>query len=263
MPKRLERLFQGLLAFGGRSVRRPLRNDVGPTGPVHFVHLGGAFLWQHARAIRTAEVHGAPITIWHTDDPHPRDWSWPTFAETTRRHVLFRSLDLPRWLRDHPIQLANVKDLYVWRILHQHGGMYLDLDTISLQPCWDLLNRDVLVSSEWPHYPDWEPEHPYNSAVVVARAGASALAELATRALVILESGESRWGKTGPHLLTHVVRERPDAFEAAPFGVLNGWRNATIPDYYDGARPGPEVRVIHLYSSSWYDRFVADRWWPE
>jgi hypothetical protein len=228
-------------------------------GPVHFIHLGGPFEWQHARAIVTAAVHDAPIVVHHADDPSR--WAWEQIADREVQ-VEMRPLELPAWLRDHPIQLANVKDLFVWRILGAEGGLYLDLDTISLASVWDLLTRDVLVSQEWPDLTDPVAQHPYNSAVVAARAQAPVLAELALRAFAILGSGESRWGKTGPHLLTRVVAENPDAFDVAPFGVLSGWRDDTIDAYYDGARPGPDVRVIHCYSSSRPERFLADRWIP-
>lgn len=236
---------------------------------VHFIWLGGQeFVWQHWRAIETAmRVHRRPPIFWTTKEAVDafEDWSEkkPEYGGISRplAGVEVRWLDLPDWLRDHPIQLANVKDLYVWQILYEHGGLYLDLDTISLKSVWDLLTRDVCVSREWP--PEMEDmTHQYNSAVVLASKGAPVLSKLYERALTILEAGEHRWGKAGPHLLTEVIAERPENFAIAPFPVLSGWRDDTIIDYYDGARPGPEVRVIHLYSSSRMDRFLADRWMP-
>lgn len=220
---------------------------------VHFIHLGGEFVWQHWRAVETAKVHGAQRVLWCAGDIVGEGFQDLGDIET-------RPLDLPDWLRDHPIALANVKDLYAWRILHEHGGIYLDLDTISLRPAWDLLDRGVCVSTEY-EAPDMG-EHYYNSAVVLAEPGAPVLEELAARAEKLLEAGASRWGTCGPHLLTDVVAERPDAFDAAPFGVLNGWRDGTIREYYAGARPGPDVRVAHLFSSSNLGAFHADRWMP-
>jgi hypothetical protein len=233
-----------------------------PAGPVHFIWLGGRFVWQHLRAIYTARVHGAPLWLW---SPTGAEIPWPdapVVMTLGKLGVELHKFDLPDEHRDHPIQLANVKDFYAWKILHEHGGLYLDLDTISLQPIWDLLTRDVLVSQEWPDLSDPVARHPYNSAVVAGREGADVLAHLRDAAGRVLDSGESGWGETGPHLLTDVVASFPDEFDVAPFGVLNGWRDDTIDEYYDGARPGPDVRVVHLYSSSRPDRFLADRWTP-
>jgi len=220
-------------------------------GPVHFIYLGGEWCWQYDRAIRTAGVHGARVILWAVDPPDSRASNFET-----------RTLDVPDWLREHPIQLANVKDLYAWRILHEHGGLYLDLDTISLRPVGDLLTRDVLVSYEL-EAPEYVNEHPYNSAVVAARRGAPILAEMAERALRILAADVEQWGACGPRLLTEFVTAQPECFDVAPLGVLNGWRDGTIRRYYRGERPGPDVRVVHLFSSSNKAAFHADTWMPE
>lgn len=217
---------------------------------VHFIYLGGPWCQQYDRAINTAaETHGAPVILWASEHPD------------TRANVEVRKLELPEWLRDHPIKLANVKDLYAWRILHEHGGLYLDLDTISLRPVWDLLTRDVLVSYEL-EPPEYVNEHPYNSAVVACRKGAPVLAEMADTALRILAADVTQWGSCGPRLLTQFVTAHPDSFDVAPLGVLNGWRDGTIRRYYGGERPGPDVRVVHLFSSSNMAAFHADEWMP-
>ncbi len=218
---------------------------------VHFIYLGGDFLWPHRRAIETARVHEAPITVWCAAEPSGDEWDQVEGVEV---------LELDREYLDHPIGLANVKDRYAWEILWQHGGLYLDLDTISLRSCWDLLTRDVCVSLE--HEADFTEGHPYNSAVTLGRKGSEVLLDLANRSEEILDSGYSRWGSCGPHLLTDVVAEYPDRFDIAPFGVLNGYRDGTAISYYRGKRPGPEVRVAHLFSSSRFHLFEADRWMP-
>ena len=226
---------------------------------VHFIYLGGDFLWPHRRAVMTALVHDAPITMWCATEPSGEEW------DELEGEVEVRELPCAAYLH-HPIGLANIKDRFAWQILYEHGGLYLDLDTVSFRPCWDLLTRDVCVSLE--HGPDSEYEsgedrgHPYNSAVVIGRMGSEALADLADRADTILSSGESRWGKCGPHLLSDVVAEYPDRFDIAPFGVLNGYRDGTAIRYYNGQRPGPDVRVAHLFSSSRFHLFEQDRWMP-
>lgn len=224
----------------------------GPSGPVHFIHLGGSFTWQHRRAVETAKLHGSDIVLWSVA---PRE-----IATQAPFNTNVEPLELPDWLRDHPIKLANVKDLYAWRILHEHGGLYLDLDTISLAPVWDLLTREVLVSME--HDETYRDDHPYNSAVVAGRKGSDLLAEMEIRAGEILHAGVSQWGACGPRLLTETVAKWPDDFDVAPFGVLNGWRDGTIHEYYEGVPPPADCRVVHLFSSSNMKAFEADRWMP-
>lgn len=226
---------------------------------VHFIYLGGNFLWPHARAVETAKVHDAPITVWCAKEPSGSHWN-RVRPDVTVRELVSGTHSARTYLK-HPIGLANVKDLFVWSLLWEHGGLYLDLDTISLRPCWDLLMHDVCVSYEWDNH--FKEGHPYNSAVVLGRQNADVLLELEERAEDVLARGEDRWGKCGPHLLTDVVAEYRSAFDIAPFGVLNGWRDGTVLRYYNGEKPPPETRVAHLFSSSRFHLFEVDEWMPE
>jgi len=224
------------------------------TGPVHFIYLGGPFLPQHVRAIKTARRHDAPIILWSAIPGE-----LPKLPD-----VEIRPLGLPQWLRDHPIQLANVKDYYAYGILREHGGIYLDLDTISLRPAWDLLpaDKDLLVSTEYPENDD----HPVrnNSAVMIARQDAPVLFGLEDGALATLRAQEATWGAIGPTLVSRYAESRLSAvIEQAPYRALNGWSYHSIQDYYDNPRdPGEPVRIIHLYSSSYRTQFENDRWMP-
>jgi hypothetical protein len=183
-------------------------------------------------------------------------------AETFPHGFEIREFDLPDWLANHPIRLANVKDFYAWSILLEHGGMYLDLDTISLRPAWDLLgDADICVSREFAL--GQEAGHPYNSAVVIARRQTGVLSWLLGRSAEMLFEGEDTWGAIGPHLLTPAQAKFPDRFGIAPYRALNGWSYHGIGDYYANPRdPGEDVRVIHLYSSDHLGEFYADFWTP-
>lgn len=218
--------------------------------PVHFIQIGTDWCWQYQRALVTAEVHDAPIILW-TDN-------MPLEALPPMLPVQFRPLEVDDWLYEHPIRLANVKDLFAYRILHEHGGIYLDLDTISLRPAWDLLT-DLTVSTEFP--PGDEAGRRYNTAVMLGRRGAPVLKTLAGAAEVMLRAGVSTWGAIGPHLVSDWPYR--GEIEGAPYRALNGWSYHSIGDYYANPRdPGPEVRVIHLYSSDHLEEFEADRWMP-
>jgi len=225
------------------------------TGPVHFIHLGGEWLWQHWRAVETGRrMQGFETnTIIHSVEPDTEFGFYP-------HHVEVRPLETPRWLLDHPIQLANVKDLIAYLLLYDEGGIYLDLDTISLRPAWDLLENDLCVSREY-HPSDPHP-NPYNTAAMIARPGAPVLKIAHDRAYGKLVNRERTWGAIGPHLMTDLVEDFPDRIDVAPYRALNGWSYHQIGDYYaDPHDPGDEVRVIHLYSSD-HPEWLEDKWMP-
>ncbi len=223
----------------------PVVND-----PVHFIQIGADWCSQFNRALITAQVHDAPIILW--TDNMPVDMP-PLFP------VEFRPLEVDDWLRVHPIRLANVKDLFAYRILHEHGGIYLDLDTISLRPAWDLLT-DLTVSTEFPKGD--EAGRRYNTAVMLGRKGAPVLHALAGAAEVMLRAGVETWGAIGPHLVSDWPYD--GEIMGAPYRALNGWSYHSIGDYYANPRdPGEEVRVIHLYSSDHREQFEGDTWTPQ
>ncbi len=212
---------------------------------VHFIYLGGPFTWQHWRAVETAKVHEADETVIWCAEPLPDHdgFSHP---------VVTRDIVLPDWLKQHPVKLANVKDLYLWKIMWRHGGLYLDLDTVSVKPAWDLLERDIVVSHEG------HEEHPYNCAVTLGRPGAEVFRALYGACARMLRDGVTRWGSLGPHLLTKIKRAFPASFDVAPQGVLNGWPEGDTA-WFNDAPVKAITRVIHLYSSNWVELFLADR----
>lgn len=212
---------------------------------VHFIYLGGPFTWQNWRAVETARVHEADETVIWCAEPLP---DHPDFSYD----VVTRELDVPDWIKQHQVKLANVKDLYLWKIMRERGGLYLDLDTVSIKPAWELLERDIVVSNEG------HEEHPYNCAVTLGRAGADVFDAMERACVAMLHGCVTRWGSLGPHLLTTMKQAFPDSFDIAPQGVLNGWREGDR-SWFNGEPVKQITRVIHLYSSNWMELFLADR----
>ena len=192
-------------------------------------------------------MHEADQTIiWCAEPLETEPFSYP---------VKTRRLQVPDWIRNHPVQLANVKDLYLWKIMQKWGGLYLDLDTVSIKPAWDLLRHDIVVSDEG------HDEHPYNCAATLGRAGARVFRSMERACYRMLRVGVERWGSLGPHLLTETKRAFPGSFDIAPPGVLNGWREGDR-SWFNGAPVSDGTCVVHLYSSNWLDLFLSDRRMP-
>lgn len=210
-------------------------------GPVHFFLTWGPLRWQYRRAIETAKIHGAPIILWYVG----KEPSVPDGVEALR-------LVLPPGLQDaHP---ATLYDICALKKLHEHGGMALGLDSISVRPAFDLLNgADVMVGSDVPldmrGYIS-EAGHgvadPFNNHII-ARRGSHVLEEMFETALD--RARDPRWGATGPLLMTEFALRGDVA--VAPFPTLCGWEGSYIWRFYQGEEPGPNVRVIHLFSSAY------------
>jgi hypothetical protein len=222
-------------------------------GPVHFFLTWGELRWQYRRALETAKVHGAPIILWYLG-PEP---DVPEGVEPLR-------LVVPPGLQDaHP---ATLYDICALKKLFEHGGMALGLDSISVRPAFDLLgNAEVMVGSDVPlqiirgyvSELGQVVSDPFNNHII-ARAGSHVLWEMYEAALA--RAKDTRWGATGPLLMTEFVHRGDVA--VAPFPTLCGWEGSYIWRFYDGEEPGPDVRVIHLFSSAYPEQFARCHWTP-
>ncbi len=120
----------------------------------HFIWFGTAFPWVHALAIRSAAVRGGfeRVVLHHSDDLEDAPW-WSEAARTpgfTARRIdepaLFQAagvdgealLEVYRDL-EKPEARANVLRA---AILAAEGGVYLDMDTVTVASFEDLL-KDV------------------------------------------------------------------------------------------------------------------------
>lgn len=224
---------------------------------IHFFLTAGELTWQYRRALTTAKVHGVPVILWCVGEK-PRPWPG----------VEVRSIDMPDWLEG-----ANPQTLYdvlALQTLYEHGGMTLGLDSISVRPALDLLpeGKELVVCSDVPlvecEYRS-EAGHvvpdPFNNHLIAVK-GASIVGEMLAEAKrrVVEQEFERGWGVTGPLLLTEFVRENPDRIEVAPFPALCGWEGSFIWRFYQGEEPGPDVRVIHLFSSAYPAEYSTFKW---
>ena len=95
---------------------------------VHFIYLGGPFSWQNWRAIETARVHDANETVvWCAEPLETEPFSYPVHT---------RKLQVPEWIKNHPVRLANVKDLYLWKIMRRNPYVVAGLRRAGFRGGW-------------------------------------------------------------------------------------------------------------------------------
>lgn len=128
----------------------------------HFIWFGGAFPWLHALAIRSAlEVGGFERAVLHHDSDLSESPWWAEVAELPGFEArplrpndilgvvdgigstlvqIFAELDQPA-ARANMVRAA---------ILWNEGGVYLDLDTVTVGPFADIILRDDFFCGEEP-----------------------------------------------------------------------------------------------------------------
>lgn len=223
----------------------------------HFILTRGPLRWQYQRAIETAAVHGLPRTLWYVEGH--------AAPPENLEGVEVRPVSLPTRYLEH--EAAHVWDMLAYKILHDHGGIAIGLDTISVRPAplHLLEHAEVAFGMDVPGplpylHPDkhvWV-DHPYNNNGVMARKGSELAALMAERAERTMTDGPPAWGSSGPILLTGVAGEFADRVTIVPFPVLSGWEGSYIWRFYQGIeQPGETVSIIHLYSSAYPQEFES------
>lgn len=133
----------------------------------HFIWYGKDLPWVHALAIRSAHERGGfSRVVLHHDDDLAAAQSWPELTALPRFEA--RRIDVPAILRasggDAPVLEALHASLRapsaranVLRaaILAGEGGLYLDLDTVTLADLGPLLGAGVVCGLEHVIYPGW------------------------------------------------------------------------------------------------------------
>ena len=204
---------------------------------VHFILTGGELTPQYRRAIVSARVHSAPITLWHLGEK----------PDVRGLHVIHHSLSTPDIPDLHP---AHVWDVLAFKIGYEQGGLVLGLDTISIRRALELLgDHDFVCSRDFSEAEMAEgiTISPYTM-TFVARQGAHIVREMYEEALRRAYLESETWGFTGPEVLREFVDVREGAV-SVPYPALCGWNSRYIWRFYMGLdKPHPEARVIHLFS---------------
>jgi hypothetical protein len=143
---------------------------------------------------------------------------------------------------------AYEKDYMLWRIGYTYGGMFLDLDTISVNDMSGLLgDKDMVVPLDIENEIDCE--HPFNNAIIIMSPMSMIAKELLDEAERILAQESVKWGDTGPALLTNIVKKYRDRVSIAPFRTLGGFGgNERDQIYSQNVALRPETSVLHAFA---------------
>lgn len=143
---------------------------------------------------------------------------------------------------------AYEKDYMLWRIGYTYGGMFLDLDTVSVNDMSGLLgDKDMVVPLDIENEIDCE--HPFNNAIMIMSPMSPVVKDLLDEAERILAQESVKWGDTGPALLTNIVRKNRDRIAIAPFRTLGGFGgNERDLIYSQNVALRQETSVLHAFA---------------
>jgi predicted O-methyltransferase YrrM len=213
----------------------------------------GPFNYMHMLAVYSARIHtNKLIRMWYTVLPSG------VYFEQIRHLVQLIPFNMPAFPalkgKDDFYRKPHSKDYIEWLVLFNHGGIYLDLDTISIKDLNKLVKSDkIVVTCLEPntHGPI------YNNSVVCVGDNANrvAMKDAMLHACSVLESPDMAWAETGPATLEHVLPDHMDDIQEVDYRVLSPWTcgNNGIQNIYrentDLVIPD-ETYVVHLFASA-------------
>lgn len=115
---------------------------------LHYVHLsknGRAWQMHHYLSVKSAYVRSNvnKIYIWIDEEPIGKWW------EKTKNMVECVQIEVPTEIFGIPItQLAHKSDVLRLQILIEHGGIYVDTDTIFVKEFSSLLNNKFVLGQQ-------------------------------------------------------------------------------------------------------------------
>ncbi len=106
---------------------------------------GKPFSLVHYLAIRSAAVLNDPVDILFHYQYEPRGEWW----ERIKPQLTLNKIVVPEKIFGNPLHhVAHKADVVRLQMLQDHGGIYLDLDTISIKPLKGLLDHSFVIGEE-------------------------------------------------------------------------------------------------------------------
>lgn len=221
---------------------------------LHFIDCGQQFGYLYYLAIITAlktqDIAGVMLWI----NPEIKSW----YLDLLRGKVQIRvlpSYDFPALKgKDAHFRGAHIKDYLSFKVLYQEGGIYFDLDTISLQDITGLLTQEETVITA--DMKDWHTlPYPFTPAIMGARRGSPFMKAAMGESEKRLQQENINWGDTGPLLVSQLAKTKMYKYAVPPFGVASGYFGGyaveDIAKIFGSAESvvNPNARVLHYYAA--------------
>lgn len=248
-----------------RSVREIIPLDermvTGMDTDVHFISTGRDFPYPYYLAVASAlkTQKAKRVTLWLTQEPQGK------YFDLVKGKAGIIKVDVPNFPalrnKDENFRSVHTKDYLTWKILYEHGGVALDLDTLCLKDISDLLgDKEVLAPMDVQHIDDCPK--PFNSAIVAAKQGSGVIKQILDTVTHMLNQPDVGWGDTGPAVFSDVVKEHLDKVRVAEFGLCGGFGgNEILSLYRDDGILRDNARIVHLFayaSGEYFTRISED-----
>jgi len=225
-----------------------------PTIELHMVNTGMEFPYAYYLAVMSVlkTQKAAKINLWLVKEPVGK------YYDAIRDKVTIRRIDkeVPEFpaLQDRKqgFKEAHIVDYYRWNILYENGGIFIDLDSLSLSDYCSFIEDKLSGSKEFLAslaVSEWIPR-PYHNSLFAGKKGSSLVKQMLDECVKRLNDGSGfKWGNSGPDVLNDFCVANPDKVAEAEYGLLGGCLELYQLYKPDGKLPD-NIRFVHLWANS-------------
>ena len=228
---------------------------------LHFLSTGPRFPYAYYLGIVTALKVYEDVKLWITEKPDSEYFD-------SLKVEIEEIKDIPDFpalanVDDH-LKRVCIFDHYIWKIVAEHGGAIMGLDSITIKKWDDLLgDKEMLVPID---DEDWKEGDKgsysmHGATVIKGSKIARDIYEDSNSAMYgkeidghfkAFKDGKIRWGGAGIIPYLNNIDKNLDKVAIADYGLLGGYRHdgSEFYLYQNGELLNPDARTIPMYASS-------------
>jgi glycosyltransferase involved in cell wall biosynthesis len=230
---------------------------------LHFVNTGPRFPYTYYIGVMTAlRAQERPVRLWLVERPRGPYFDLLCGLDDEQLEIVEFGEEVPNFpalegKTDHEKRVA-VFDWAMWKIVAEHGGVVMGLDSLTLGDIEGLLPADkaMMVARDDAAVPDSYAGHG-----AIVQAGSELAQEIHERGEAALwgPAEEFVWGSAGILPFLDVAQENMEQVAVAEFGLLGGCNHDGKAFYVyqeDAELLHPDTRTIPLYATAAALRFA-------
>jgi hypothetical protein len=217
--------------------------------PVHMLWVSGELSRLARLSLASFRANGYRVTLWSYDPGHLEG------AEDATR-----ILPLPP---EDAANMAYLTSLFRYRVLAEHGGIWADMDVVSLEADPRIEARPLIASEKRRPFRHAEPTATGESLTQVTNCFMANpepkpgdLWHRAVDRVAALNPEDRSWENVGPHMLSGLMLKDGQGVDILPPEAVDpvAWWN--VPAYFLEERDPPSSPFMHMYATIWARRGV-------
>jgi glycosyltransferase involved in cell wall biosynthesis len=210
---------------------------------VHFCTTGPDFPYMYYLSVMTAlRAFGDQVILWVAQEPKS------VYFDLLKENPLLtirRTEEVPDFPvlkdKDPHFRYANIFDHFIWRIVYEHGGILMGLDSLTLKPYWDLLEEGKEIFAP---IDEKEVLH-FAMGGAIVRKGSEIAKAVINDATSVLNGVTMKWGDAGITPYIAHTKLNIDRATLGEFGQVGRMPDNLWED--DGELMHPDTRSFSLY----------------